>query len=61
MEGHRCGAVGGGGPTVRLSDSLRVSDHSLSAVPIPLPGYSLSSIKRKARQEEIEALIARGV
>ena len=37
-----------------------VSDPSLSVVPIPLPSYSLSSIKGKALQGEIEALIAKG-
>ena len=36
-----------------------VSDPPLSAVPIPLPSYSPSSIKGKALQEEIEALIAK--
>ena len=37
-----------------------VSDPPLSAVPIPLPSYSPSSIKGKALQGEIEALIAKG-
>ena len=35
-----------------------VSDPPLSAVPIPLPSYSPLSIKGKAPQGEIEALIA---
>ena len=37
-----------------------VSDPLLFAVPIPLPSYSPSSIKGKALQWEIEALIAKG-
>ena len=37
-----------------------VSDPPLSAVPIPLPSYSPSSIKGKALQGEIEELIAKG-
>ena len=37
-----------------------VSDPPLSAVPIPLPSYSPLSIKGKAFQGEIEALIAKG-
>ena len=36
-----------------------VSDPPLSAVPIPLPSYSPLSIKGKALQGEIEALIAK--
>ena len=37
-----------------------VSDPPLSVVPIPLPSYSPLSIKGKALQGEIEALIAKG-
>ena len=38
---------------------LFMSDPPLSAVPIPLPSYSPLSIKGKALQGEIEALIAK--
>ena len=37
-----------------------VSSPLLSPVPIPLPSYSPTSIKGKALQGEIEALIAKG-
>ena len=58
LEGRGCRTLGGGSVGDGISHPLLITS---SPVPILMPSYSPSSIKRKALQEEVLLLLVKGV